>query len=106
MADRVRRALERPAAATPAAAPHLPIPRADRRAVYRQGALVLDDGERLSVVVKNLSESGARVEYVIRLTLPAVVVLIEPTLRIRRAAKVVWQRDGVAGLAFETGRTE
>lgn len=64
------------------------------------------DGERLSVAIKNLSGSGARVEYFIRRELPPVVVLIEPSLRIRRRAKVVWQRDGVAGLAFETERAE
>ncbi len=106
MADRMRRAVERPAVASPAAAPDVRVPRADRHAVYRQGTLVFADGERLSVAIKNLSESGARVEYFVRRELPAVVVLIEPALRIRRRAKVVWQRDGVAGLAFQTGRAE
>lgn len=67
---------------------------------------MLAAGERLSVAIKNLSESGARVEYFVRRELPAFVVLIEPVLRIKHRARVVWQRDGVAGLAFETGRTE
>lgn len=65
--------------------------------------LCLADGEKLSVAIKNLSESGARVEYFIRRELPELVVLIEPTLRIRHRARVVWQRDGAAGLAFEIG---
>lgn len=65
--------------------------------------MCLADGEKLSVAIKNLSESGARVEYFIRRELPELVVLIEPTLRIRHRARVVWQRDGAAGLAFEIG---
>lgn len=63
---------------------------------------MLAEGERLSVAIKDLSEGGRRVEYFIRRELPDFVVLIESTLRIKRRARVIWQRDGAAGLAFET----
>lgn len=102
LAERMRRAVERPAAPGPAFTPPADIARSTRQPVFRQGTLVLADGERLSVVIKNLSESGARIEYFVRHELPDVVVLIESTLRIKRRARVVWQRDGAAGLAFDS----
>ncbi|MGQ0531697.1 MAG: hypothetical protein ACT4OF_03275 [Caulobacteraceae bacterium] len=39
-------------------------------------------------------------EYFTRRDLPETVILVEPTLRIKSRAGVVWQGDGVAGLAF------
>ena len=102
LADWVRKAVERTAAPTPAFAQHARTERSARQAVYRQGTLVLAEGERLSVAIKDLSEGGARVEYFVRRELPDFVVLIESTLRIKRRARVIWRRDGAAGLAFET----
>ncbi len=76
------------------------IERAFRRPFFRHGALLCEDGQRLNVAVKDLSDGGARVEFYVRTTLPDNVMLCEPTLRLRCRAKVVWQSDGVAGLAF------
>ena len=101
LTERMRRAVERPTAAPPSAhSLARQIERAVRQAVFRQGALILANGEKLSVAVKDISATGARVEYFTHVELPAVVVLVEPTLRIKSRARVVWQRDGVAGLAF------
>jgi hypothetical protein len=100
LSERMRRAVERPTAPTPAFTPPTHPARSARHAVFRQGTVVLPDGERLSVAIKNLSESGARIEYFVRRELPHFVVLIESTLRIKHRARVVWQRDGAAGLAF------
>jgi hypothetical protein len=74
--------------------------RSERQAVFRQAVLVFLDQQRLQVALKSLSETGARVEYLTRMELPEEVTLIEPTLRLRRRARVVWQREGVAGLQF------
>lgn len=82
------------------------IERAFRRPFFRHGALVFEDGQRLNVAVKDLSEGGARVEYYVRTTLPDVVMLCEPTLRLRCKARVVWQSDGAAGLAFTQPKAE
>jgi len=76
------------------------VERAVRQAVFRQGALILANGEKLPVALKNISATGARIEYFVRRDLPEQVILVEPTLRIKAEARVVWQREGVAGLAF------
>jgi hypothetical protein len=76
------------------------IERAVRQAVFRQGALILANGEQHQVAVKDISATGARVEYFVRCELPDFVTLVEPTLRIKSRARVAWQRDGVAGLEF------
>ena len=76
------------------------IERAFRRPFFRHGALVFEDGQRLSIAVKDLSVGGARIEYYVRTTLPDNDMLCEPTLRLRCRAKVVWQTEGAAGLAF------
>lgn len=105
LADRMRKAVER--SVSPAPLTQRPrTERSVRQPVYRQGMLILAEGERLSVAIKDLSEGGARVEYFVRRELPDFVVLIEPTLRIRRRARVVWRRDGAAGLAFEPDEKE
>lgn len=74
--------------------------RAFRRPFFRRGTLVFDDGQRLTIAVKDLSIGGARVEYYERTTLPDEVMLCEPSLRLRCRARVVWQIDHSAGLQF------
>lgn len=85
-------------------APRL-IERAFRRPFFRHGALVFEDGQRLHIAVKDLSTGGARVEFYMRTTLPENLMLCEPTLRLRCRAKVVWQQEGAAGLAFVEPQT-
>lgn len=103
LSERMRKAVERETGPPPAT--HglaRQVERAVRQAVFRQGALILADCEKFPVALKNISASGARVEYFTRRDLPEVVILVEPTLRIKSRARVVWQREGVAGLAFMT----
>ena len=52
------------------------------------------------MVVKNVSETGARIEFLRDITLPDRVLLSEPTLRLRLWAYVAWQERGKAGLEF------
>lgn len=94
--ERLRKVSERPAAPL---APQK-APRAPRQALFRNGALNYGDGHRMAVIIKDLSDRGARIEFFVNLNLPELVVLSEPTLRLRRSARVVWQTDGAAGLAF------
>ena len=101
LSERMRKAVDRDTAPPPASLPlSRQVERAVRQAVFRQGALILADGEKVPVALKNISANGARIEYFTRRDLPATVILVEPTLRIKSRARVVWQRDGVAGLAF------
>lgn len=80
-----------------------PAEREERRELYRQGVVVIQGGEKIAVIIKNLSARGARVETRERLVLSDEVVLSEVTLNLRRRAKVVWHRDGTAGLKFIEG---
>jgi hypothetical protein len=97
LADRVRRIAD---AKAPSPASKPAAHRDPRQTLFRNGVVIIDDAERLNVVIKDLSDSGARVEFFVRRILPDAVTLAEPMLKLRRRARVVWQRDGVAGLAF------
>jgi hypothetical protein len=95
--QRVRKLGERaPAPAASVAKPQ----RAPRQATFRNGTITYSDNYRLAVAIKDLSETGARIEFFQRIDLPDQVVLSEPMLNLRRAAKVIWRGDGVAGLKF------
>lgn len=101
LGDRMNRVLAKRTEPPPASYPWpRRIERAVRQAVFRQGALILANGEKHRVAVKDISATGARIEYFVRHELPDLVTLVEPTLGIKSRARVVWQRDGVAGLAF------
>lgn len=101
LSERMRKAVDRKTTTAPAAYPIArQIERAVRQAVFRQGALLLANGEKLPVALKNISATGARVEYFTRRELPEIVTLVEPTLRVKTRARVVWQAEGIAGLAF------
>ncbi|MBY0566528.1 MAG: hypothetical protein K2P70_04420 [Hyphomonadaceae bacterium] len=99
LAERMRRAVERPSPGT-ALAP-AQTARSARQPVFRQGTLIFAGGERFSVVIKNVSERGALIEFFVRRELPHCVVLVESTLRLKHRARVMWQRDGAAGLVFD-----
>lgn len=76
--------------------------RPPRNLVFRHGTVLLPSGHKIQVVLKDVSSGGARVEYFERLELPGRVQLVEPTMRIRCWCRVVWQKEGVAGLQFAT----
>ncbi len=74
--------------------------RAKRDPTYKQATIQLRGGERLPVVVKNVSDTGARIEFFKDIPLSDVVYLIEPTLNIQTWCDVVWEEDNSAGLHF------
>lgn len=101
LADRVRQLAERKAQPDfEKASQRKAKERAPRQPLFRHGVLILEGEQRLSVAIKDFSATGARVEFFVNMVLPSEVVLAEPTLNIRSLARVVWQRDGVAGLQF------
>jgi hypothetical protein len=101
-ADRIRLVAERKASAPGSRAANAPAAqRAERTPVFRQGLLLLENGERLQVAIKNLSHDGARIEFFQNTVLPAKVELVESTLKLRTRATIVWQAPGAAGLKFE-----
>lgn len=74
--------------------------RASRQAVFRNATITLDSGERMTVAVKDVSASGARVEFFRHVALPVSFLLSEPMMKLKRRVRVVWQREGVAGVEF------
>lgn len=77
-----------------------PSRRRERKSTFRQGVLILALGERLPVVIKNLSDSGARVEFFQNTKLAGHARLMEQSLGLDRHARIVWQRQGQVGLKF------
>ena len=75
--------------------------RQPRLAIYKAGVLYLDRGIRVQVVVRNISQGGARVEFSRYLELPAKVTLALDGDPRRAPARVAWQSEGAAGLKFE-----
>jgi hypothetical protein len=76
--------------------------RALRQPVYRNGLVLLEWGEKLQVVIKNISATGARIDFFRNVSLPDQVILSESTLKLHTHSRVVWQTYGSAGLAFDT----
>ena len=74
--------------------------RSDRRPTFKAATLALITGERIDVVVKNVSDEGARIEFMREIPLPDRVLLSEPTLHLKTWAYVIWQTRGAAGLQF------
>lgn len=74
--------------------------RAERQSTFKQGTLTTRGGERIPVVLKNISSTGVRVEFFRDVQLGDHVLLSEPTLQIRTWTEVMWQSRGAAGLKF------
>lgn len=72
----------------------------ERRPVFKEAILELEDYWKVRAVIKDLSPRGAFVAFSARVDLPFRLVLVEPTLNLRYWARVVWQNDGAAGLEF------
>lgn len=103
MADRLRRIAAKPAIEDVTeykGEPKKEDARPARQPTFKQGTIQLRSGERLDVVVKNVSDTGARIEFFRKITLTDSVLLTEPTLRLRTWAYVMWQTEGAAGLQF------
>jgi hypothetical protein len=76
--------------------------RSQRTPTFKQAVLRLPHGELLPVVIKNLSKTGARVEFFQNreLAVDDRVRLSAQTAAIDRGARVIWQKQGLVGLKF------
>ena len=74
--------------------------RSRRATVYKQGLAVLAHGEKLPVVIKNLSASGCRLEYFQKVRPEGRVLITEPSIPLRQHGDVVWHADGACGVQF------
>jgi hypothetical protein len=99
LAQRVRR-IAQPEDVADADCAEAPAAEREPRSPTFKPATLTFHGDRLEVVVKNLSATGARVEFIRDVQLPERVVLSEPSTGLRRTAHVAWQTWGIAGLEF------
>jgi hypothetical protein len=72
--------------------------RSVRADAWRPATISFQTGERMDVVVKNISDSGAKIEFVFSAYLPDRVRLTAQGMS--RWAYVTWQTWGGAGLQF------
>ncbi len=100
LADRMRKIAAVPAEEMIYSSVHPGEKRAERKQTFKSATVTTLGGERVDVVVKNVSATGARIEFLRDIQLTDRVMLCEPTLRIKTWAYVVWQTRGAAGLQF------
>ncbi len=76
--------------------------RAERREAFKQAVLVSPRGDRVPVVIKNMSDTGARVDF---FSGGAGIVgraqLVAPSIGLQKWVRVVWKDQNSAGLEFE-----
>lgn len=74
--------------------------RAERQSLFRTATMITSGGARQNVAMKDVSATGARIEFHTRATLPAQIIIIEPMMKLHKRARVVWQDEGIAGIEF------
>ncbi len=75
--------------------------RASRTTVFKQAMLRLSHGEKVPVVIKNMSSTGLRVEFFQNRPLGDRVLITEASIPLRFWADVVWEADGAGGLRLK-----
>jgi hypothetical protein len=75
--------------------------RVPRQPAYKQAVLILQHGEELPVVIRNLNHTGCRVEYFKNVKPDGRLRLREQSLALEAWANVVWKGEGACGLEFE-----
>jgi hypothetical protein len=74
--------------------------RQPRTTVFRHATIKMIDGENITVVIKNISATGLRVELPQERQLGNLVLVTERSETLRSWAEVVWQDAGAGGLHF------
>ena len=76
--------------------------RTQRADKYKRACLILETGERIDVAVRNISEIGARVDFHGGgIGSSSRVTLLEPSLGLKKRARVIWRDQRSVGLSFE-----
>ncbi len=72
----------------------------DRTPTFKAGRVVFGGCSEAPCVIKDLTDSGARIVLEGEASLPPQVTLVIATTGSRRVASVIWQVDREAGLSF------
>jgi hypothetical protein len=74
---------------------------AQRHRVLKQGMLAFSGGGGADCTVRNISESGARIEIASPVGLPDSFTLVIAADRFMRQCRAVWSADRRIGVAFD-----
>lgn len=74
---------------------------AQRHRVLKQGMLAFSDGGGADCTVRNMSESGARIEIASPVGLPDTFTLVIAADHFLRHCRAVWSADRRIGVAFD-----
>jgi hypothetical protein len=74
---------------------------AQRHRVLKQGMLAFSGGGGADCTVRNISESGARIEITSPVGLPATFTLVIAADRFLRQCHAVWSAERWIGVAFD-----
>ncbi len=113
-ADRLARRLSTLAAAAPREAPKFrraETPQApgrkkrakDRTPTFKTGRVIFSGRSEAPCVIKDLTDSGARIVLEGEAALPPQVTLVIAAIGSRKEARVIWQADREVGLSFAEG---
>lgn len=75
--------------------------RAQRHRVLKQGMLAFSGGGGADCTVRNISESGARIEIASPVGLPASFTLVIAADHFLRPCHAIWSADRRIGVAFD-----
>ncbi|MDZ7628667.1 MAG: PilZ domain-containing protein [Parvularculaceae bacterium] len=71
-----------------------------RRATFKAGEILLDDGRKIPCIVRNISESGCLIKLDNADALPDFVTIRIELDAPARAAEIVWRSASLAGAMF------
>jgi len=72
--------------------------RQPRTTVFQHASIKMPDGENISVLIKNISATGVRIELPQERPLAELVLITEHSDSLRRWAEVIWQDGAASGL--------
>ena len=76
--------------------------RSQRQRVLKGGKIVFANGSfSVDCTVRNLSETGARLQVPTTVAIPDRFTFVDGISGARRAARVIWRKDDLIGIAFE-----
>jgi len=71
-----------------------------RRRVLKAGSIAFDQGSVFSCVVRNMSDSGACLEFAVPLDIPERFTLLIASDHVKRGCRLKWRKQTRIGVEF------
>jgi hypothetical protein len=71
-----------------------------RHRVLKSGSILLDRNRAFTCIVRNISDTGACIEFAIPLDLPDEFTLLIPSDHVKHSCHVQWRKEKRFGVAF------